>query len=252
MAVDDLVDTLRHRMFRALRLASGTDRRTIARYFREHAERRLQVGAGLNVREGWLNTNYWFPLTPGSICLDAARPFPLPDESFDHVYSEHMIEHVPYPAGESMLRECFRVLKPGGRLRISTPDLNFLVELQRPQSATQRRYIWWAANGLPPGVPATPATVLNNFVRAWGHEFIYDRETLAELLERTGFVEIEPCEVGRSDDPVFDGMDHVARMPRPFLVLESMVVEARKPRVGPPVGVGSASGEQDGGQRPGR
>jgi predicted SAM-dependent methyltransferase len=51
---------------------------------------------------------------------------------FDYVFSEHMIEHVSYAEGLLMLRECLRVLKPGGRIRIATPSLEVLLDLYKP------------------------------------------------------------------------------------------------------------------------
>ena len=53
------------------------------------------------------------------VYMDATEPFPLPSQSFDAVHCEHVIEHVAYEAGMTMLRECRRVLRPGGVLRIA-------------------------------------------------------------------------------------------------------------------------------------
>jgi len=51
---------------------------------------------------------------------DAANPLPYPDASFDYVFSLEGIEHfeAPFP----FVRELCRVLKPGGRLYLSTPN----------------------------------------------------------------------------------------------------------------------------------
>ena len=42
-----------------------------------------------------------------------------------------MIEHLKYSDGQNMLKESFRVLKPKGKIRISTPDLQFLIDLTK-------------------------------------------------------------------------------------------------------------------------
>jgi len=44
----------------------------------------------------------------------------LPSESYDAVVMNHVIEHVHYPA--ELLRECHRLVKPGGVVVITTPN----------------------------------------------------------------------------------------------------------------------------------
>lgn len=52
--------------------------------------------------------------------LGSLREQGYPAESFDAVVMSHLIEHVPDPL--RVLEECRRVLKPGGRLVILTPN----------------------------------------------------------------------------------------------------------------------------------
>jgi hypothetical protein len=48
---------------------------------------------------------------------------PFSDNSFDAVYHSHVLEHFNKIDGENLIKECFRVLKPGGVLRVAVPDL---------------------------------------------------------------------------------------------------------------------------------
>ena len=86
-------------------------RTRIRQYVATHDCRKLQVGALGHYLEGWLNTDV-APSDSRTVFLDATKPFPIPDNSFDAVFAEHMFEHIPYKDGQHMLRECFRILKP--------------------------------------------------------------------------------------------------------------------------------------------
>src|SRR5437867_9832604 len=92
----------------------------IRSYLSSHAVRKLQLGAGTNPLAGWLNTD-GYPASFRVLSVDAREPLPFSDETFDYVFSEHHIEHMTFHEGRRMLRECFRVLKPGGRIRVATP-----------------------------------------------------------------------------------------------------------------------------------
>ncbi|MFB2772500.1 class I SAM-dependent methyltransferase [Pelatocladus sp. BLCC-F211] len=55
-----------------------------------------------------------------------AKKLPWPDASFDHVYIMWLLEHVSDP--KVILREAYRVLKPGGTITITETDyMNFLI-----------------------------------------------------------------------------------------------------------------------------
>ncbi len=195
---------------------------------------RLQLGCELHLLDGWLNTDLIPP--PGRAArLDASLPFPLPDNCFRLVYSEHMIEHIPLEAGRGMLRECHRVLRPGGRLRIITPNLESILGLYGPDPGDlQRRYLEWSAGILKGGAwPAEAAYVVNNFMRDWGHQFVYDAAALRRGLEEAGFTDITRPALMESPEPALRGLEHAGRMPEGFLAFESLVFEAVKPGVHP-------------------
>lgn len=232
--LDDAARAMRRTLRHATRQALQPDRQIVSGYLAQTAAPRLHLGCGDHPLPGWLNSDYE-PREPGIVRLDATRPFPLPSDTFATVFSEHMIEHVPPAGGAVMLAETFRVLQPGGRVRITTPDLAFLTALYTPTPTEQQRaYLAWSTRTFVHGAPdADPVYVINNFVRDWGHQFIYDEPTLRRAMVTAGFVAIERHRLQDSDDPALCELENTERMPPGFLQLESFTLEAVKPAAAP-------------------
>jgi predicted SAM-dependent methyltransferase len=150
---------------------------------------------------GWLNTDFE-PTCPNVLYLDVSRPFPFENGTLDYIFSEHLIEHLEYDSAIHMLKECRRVLKSNGRIRIATPDLSVLIGLYFCRDTERGRfYIDWIVRRLMPEVDTCREVfVINNAFHAWGHKFLYDRQTLIQTMRRSGFSEIEPYEPGMSND----------------------------------------------------
>jgi predicted SAM-dependent methyltransferase len=185
---------------------------------------KLNIGAGDHPLPGWVNVDLYSG-HPVIGRMDATQPFPFIGGEFDYIFSEHMIEHVTYEQGDYMLTECYRVLKPGGKIRISTPDIEFLMHLL---GGRHPEYTSWAAKAF--GLFSDePAAVVNNFMRAWGHQFIHSSATLGGAVESVGFTILGWPSISHSDDPELRGLENDTRMPPGFLQLETMTLEAQKP-----------------------
>jgi predicted SAM-dependent methyltransferase len=207
----------------------GLDKRLIDSYLAQPGPHKLHIGCGFNVLPGWLNSDY-YPGDPEVVHLNATEPFPFDDASFDFVFSEHMIEHIPYPMGCRMLQECLRGLKPGGVARISTPNLNFLIELYGSKTELQREYIQWSQKCfIPWAADANDTFVINNFVRDWGHCFIYDDKTLRQAMTNAGFIAVERCELQQSRKAELRELENEKRSPPGFLRLETITIEGERP-----------------------
>jgi len=168
-------------------------------YLKSHQIRKLQLRARSNSLKGWLNTDYGRPHS--CVFLDITKPFPIADSSFDYIFGEHMIEHISYHEGLFLFRECYRILREGGKIRIATPNLKTFINLYRPQNDLQQRFIRWTTDTWLPEIKTySPCFVINNVFRAWGHQFIYDYATLRNSMESAGFTDIISCVLGESSD----------------------------------------------------
>ena len=180
----------------------------IKSYFQENPVRKVQVGAGSNFLEGWLNTDV-SPRAGKSIYLDVTQRWPFEDNSVDVIFGEHVIEHIPYAAGIGMLRECHLVLRSGGVIRLATPDLSKLIGLKDGElSDTEKAYVDWIVERFVPEAPAPdPVFVLNNAFHNWGHQFLYSEEVLRDTMGRCGFVSLTRRNYGESDNSDLRGVE---------------------------------------------
>jgi predicted SAM-dependent methyltransferase len=86
---------------------------------------KLNIGCGAEPRPGWQNLDANPPL-PGVESFDCRDRFPYVDNSITAIYTSHLIEHLDPEEAKRFVRECFRVLRPQGVIRIATPDFEVL------------------------------------------------------------------------------------------------------------------------------
>ena len=82
----------------------------------------LNIGCGHRFHKDWINIDI-DPASPEVKKVNIMQGLPYADNSFDVVYHSNVLEHLPWQKGKEMIAECYRVLKPGGILRINIPDL---------------------------------------------------------------------------------------------------------------------------------
>jgi predicted SAM-dependent methyltransferase len=187
----------------------------------------INFGAGSHGKFGWINVDAHSG--EGINCvLDCSNKQPFTDASVRCIFSEHFFEHIDYyTTAPFFLNECFRVLQPGGTIRIIVPDAGRYLKayvqddwleiekLRGLLSGHKDPYFWTEYE--------TKMELVNMVFRQFGeHKFAYDFETIYALLKKVGFCKIHQTEYGVSVDPVL-AIDQKLREH------ESLYVEATKP-----------------------
>jgi predicted SAM-dependent methyltransferase len=182
-------------LFLAVRHLYGLGR---ARLLVDEYPLRLNLGSFTDVRPGWVSVDP-FVLWGGTLPLDLREPLPFPDDSAELIHAEHFLEHVSPGDALRLLRECRRLLRPGGLLSLAVPDAGLQLE------AYARRDVgFFEAEALPRTEVPTLLGHLNYLFRGGGlHLYAYDWDTLGFLVAAAGFDSMER----RAYDPELDLRD---------------------------------------------
>ncbi|TGL10741.1 class I SAM-dependent methyltransferase [Leptospira meyeri] len=86
----------------------------------------LNLGCGSRFHSSWLNFDF-VSRSKEVIAVDLRKGIPVADSTVSAVYSSHVLEHFSKSKVSYFLQEIYRVLEPGGILRIVVPDLEQIV-----------------------------------------------------------------------------------------------------------------------------
>ncbi len=178
---------------------------------------RLHVGCGARLEREWTNIDMEINHHPDqrdvvATEIDVRKMLPYGAGSVDMIYSEHFIEHLTRDEGQAFFAECFRVMRVGAAIRISTPDLATVVEAYQNGDLGRWRRVGY--------LPTSPARMVNEALTLWGHRFTYDLTEIVDALEAAGFHNVARRPHGKSNT---EGM---LTEGRPFC--GDLIVEAHK------------------------
>lgn len=152
---------------------------------------RVHYACGRNIFPGWLNVDGFdesYPhgealqdLAKQIFRLDLTGPHPFPDNHFEAGYSEDFIEHINQDEFVIFLCEAFRTFKPGGVLRMSTPDLDGILERHLRGTG------WQAGNAF-----------REEAYKRWWHKHYLCRQEIEAIAAAIGWQEVRVCEYGQS------------------------------------------------------
>jgi predicted SAM-dependent methyltransferase len=211
---------------------------------RSPKELKVQFGSGPKAYAGWLN----FDCSPtlivqklpviGSIARkrmntvfekdvkygDTRTGLPLDEESVSFLYCSHVLEHLSLEDFRRTLRDCYRVLTPGGVFRMVMPDLETLVSdylaTTEPQACSQmmqESYLGTASR--PRGLIGLMRTVWGNSQHLW----LWDYKGAKAELEAAGFIGVRRAHFGDSAHAAFNEIEDITRWEK------QLGLECRKP-----------------------
>lgn len=151
-------------------------------------ERRVEIGSGFSPRPGYLHVDARAGL-PDLDLVARGDQLPLPAGWADEVLAVHMVEHVPAAQLPGVLRSWRRVLRPGGRLVLHTPNGTALARALLEGGPRVR----WAVQAAIYGYDRAPWDAAS--AEALGdrpdHRLLLDRDLAVAELEAAGFVDVE-------------------------------------------------------------
>lgn len=187
---------------------------------------RVNLGCGLAVAPGWINVdgslnallaNAPAPLHRLAYRLTGAKAYyseshycrllgehtfvhhdlshgvPFDDAAVDFIYTSHFLEHMERAEGQRLLDESRRVLRPGGTIRVSVPDLDHAIGLyQAGKKAEMLNGYFYVDDGG------------SHYAR---HKYMYDFSLLSEALKRAGFVDVRRCAFRQGVTPDLELLD---------------------------------------------
>lgn len=147
---------------------------------------KLNIGSFTHMFHGWTNIDihdlsdwagangyrFWH--------WDVRLGLPYDAGVVDLIFLSHVLEHFDYADGLKLLRECRRVLKPDGLIRIAVPDARRLMLAYLDGAIGQFSQITASDE-------ADPVAMLNELLYSGDHKAIYDESALLKTLERAGF-----------------------------------------------------------------
>ena len=143
---------------------------------------------------------------------DIRKGIPYGDGTVDLIVAGQFIEHLnPMYEAPSFVRECRRVLKPGGIVRISTPDFGLILDRfregdllefahEQPEAYRTAKSEWTRLGYILFG-SLGPCSTSENYE---GHQMAYSEASILELLQYAGFADITFWRPGRSQSPVIE------------------------------------------------
>ncbi len=143
---------------------------------------KVHIGCGPHYIKGFVNIDSNFQRKVDYL-LDVRCGLPFPDNSMEFIFSSHMMEHLYINEAIELLRDCHRVLKSDGYMRLTLPDFEFAFRILAGDENSEfpRRFVSRQGQAV-------------NFMFCDGqHKYGYTKEIIKELALELGFSSVAPA-----------------------------------------------------------
>ncbi len=164
---------------------------------------KINLGSGHWKFDGWVNVDLDHGSLP-DVVADLAAGLPFADGVAALMHTEDFIDQLELSQAAAFLRECHRILIPGGVLRVLTPDMRKLADLYL-NNPERLESLWKDFVRVPLSLD-TPGEIFNIGMRFAGHTFLYDAETFKVLTDSCGF-DARSVSYQQSEVPELRGLD---------------------------------------------
>jgi len=182
----------------------------------------INLGSGGDSFSGFIGIDFFGD--PTAYGADLRYPLLIDDDTVDGIFTEHTLEHLTYDEDARLLQECFRILKPGGRIRVVLPDVSLFAK--HYAAGDTAWFAQWEQLVLAPRGRklVSPMTAISFVTQEFGHRSAWDMTTVERFLTAAGFTDVIACRYGSGTDPML--VKDNSSPDRTFL---SLYAEAVKP-----------------------
>jgi predicted SAM-dependent methyltransferase len=210
--------------------------------------KKLHLGCGSTTPAGWLNLDgswgAWLAKYPsiqkllkttrllpsGQLNIDwnpdifihdVRKPLPFGNDSFSAIYSSHLLEHLYLEEAKALLKECYRVLEPGGVLRVIVPDLRPLIdEYLNEKFKPSEDYLFRADRLNQKLLLRNQRPFSGNFIYKiytimtdfHSHKWVYDADSLSGYVKLAGFENVTAMQANQSRIEGIEQVEDPARI----------------------------------------
>lgn len=203
---------------------------------------KLNLGCGPQVVPGWVNVDYALGARLATVPLlkpvvrklkifrvdwdpkifihDLTQRLPWDDGTVDACYTSHTVEHFSREQGAFLVQEAFRVLKPGGVLRVVVPDLKSAIDRYQNGSTPAENLVEDLGVLYGPGKSGLKKMMAP--LIEFPHKCMYDTDAMLRLLTKSGFI-ASPRQAFDSEIADIRSIELESR------TVDAVVVEGKKP-----------------------